>query len=222
MRTLVDDAGIGAPGTREAPIAVALCEGHSVLRRRLLMSLEHDGDIAVIAEAELPGGLGSIIGTVSPQVMTVDMCAPYDDTPAPIRSRRATEGIERLVSAMSHVPVVALSGPTDDPALALLAGARGALPKTDAVRRGRDVVRSVAAGRLVVDRRAARSLSAMIERDHDRCGLNQHHVEVLHQVSSGRSLLELARFFRSDVPVLESKLEEIVAAVRHSRELHQS
>lgn len=217
MRSFVAEVGTGGSPDDAAeisPITVALCEGHGVLRRRLMLALERDGDIAVIAEAELPSGLGSIIGSVKPGVLMVDMCAPYDDIAAPLRKMRSADGIKRLVEALPSVPVLALAGPTDDPAIALLAGASAAMPKTDALRRGNHAVRTLARGAVAIDRRAARSLSAMIEKDIDRCGLNQHHVEILHQVSSGRSLLELARFFRVDVPTLEGRLEEVVSATR--------
>lgn len=179
-----------------------------------MIDFESDGDITVIADADLPSGLGPILGSVLPSVMTVDMSAPYDDVASPIRTMRATDGIQRLVKALPAVPVLALAGPNDDPALALIAGAQGALPKSDALRNGRDAIRGLVCGSMVIDRRAARSLSEMIEGDLDRCGLNRQHVEILHQVSSGRSLLELARFFRTDTEVLQQRLEQVVVALR--------
>lgn len=218
MRSFVAEVGTGGPSSgsaaASAPITVALCEGHGVFRRRLLIDFERDGDISVIADAELPSGLGPILGSVLPSLMTVDMSAPYDDVASPIRTMRATDGIQRLVKALPAVPVLALAGPTDDPALALIAGARGAIPKSDALRSGRDTIRTLVGGSMVIDRRAARSLSAMIENDLDRCGLNRLHVEILHQVSSGRSLLELARFFRTDIDVLQERLEQVVLSLR--------
>ena len=221
MRSFVAEVGTGGSSHGSAaassPITVALCEGHGVFRRRLMIDIERDGDITVIADADLPSGLGPILASVLPSVMTVDMSAPYDDVASPIRTMRSTDGIQRLVRALPAVPVLALAGPADDPALALIAGAQGAIPKSDALRSGRDAIRELVAGSMVIDRRAARSLSAMIENDLDRCGLNRQHVEILHQVSSGRSLLELARFFRTEVEVLQQRLEQVVLALRASR-----
>ena len=73
--------GVGASGSSSgsspvSPITVALCEGHGVLRRRLMVSLEREGDISVIAEAVLPSELGPVVGTITPTVLTVDMSAP--------------------------------------------------------------------------------------------------------------------------------------------------
>ncbi len=198
-------------------IAVAVSEGHGIFRRRLLVHLEGEGDIAVVAESSVPNELGSILSSVTPHVLAVDLSAPHDDVPAPVRAARSLDGIERLVAAMPAVKVLALAGPNDDAAAALVAGAHGSITKTAALRHGRDAVRTLAGGELLVDRRAARSLAAIIDREPDQFGLNKHHVEVLHQVSSGRSLLELARFFRTEVASLQAMLEEIVRTLRSLR-----
>ncbi len=195
-------------------IAVAVSEGHDVFRRRLLVHLEAEGDIAVVAESSVPGELSSILSTVTPHVMAVDLSTPHDDVPAPVRANRSLDGVARLVQAMPTVKVLALAGPNDDAAAALLAGADGSITKTAALRHGRDAIRTLSQGELLVDRRAARSLAALIDREPDAHGLNRHHVEVLHQVSSGRSLLELARFFRTEIPELQAMLEEIVRTLR--------
>ncbi len=185
-------------------LRVALCDGHGVYRRRLMMALEADSAIAVIADAAVPRDLGSILADVDPDVLIVDLASP-DGSPL--------EGIRRLCAVMPNTAILALAGPGNEPAPALVAGARGAVTKTEAIRRGPDVVRRLAAGGLYLDRRAARSLGTMIE-DHEHLpGVSSHHLELLHQMSAGRTTRELGPFFKSSAERLDEDLETIVSVL---------
>lgn len=202
--SLIDHSAEIASGS----IHVALCDGHGVYRRRLMIALEHDEAIAVVADAAVPGALGPVLAEVTPHVLIVDLAAPDGDP---------VDGIQRLSAAMPGTAVLALAGPSDDPAPALIAGAAGSLTKTEALRRGSEVVRHLAAGHVYVDRRAASSLSRLVERHENFPGLSKHHVEVLHQISAGRTLRELGPFFRCSTEELERDVLLILDVLRRDR-----
>ncbi len=194
-----------ATQTRERPLRVALCDGHGVFRRRLLIALEHDPDVAVVAEADVPGALGSALVDAPADVLVVDLASPDGDP---------VDGIRRLSSALPDVAILGLAGPGDDAVPALLAGAAGAMTKTAALRRGAGAIREVAAGNVFVDRRAAQFLARRVE-DHERLdGLNSHHLELLYQLSAGRSIRELGPFFRSDAIRLQADLRRVIDVLR--------
>ncbi len=168
----------------DSTVTVALCEDHEVYRRELMTALESDTDIVVVAEAELPGGLGPIISDHPPDVIVVDLTPSKGDP------------IEIIKTLRTHMPdsaVLAVGGPNDDLAPALLAGALGAVDKNIALDMGGLIVHALASGKLFLDRRAAQSLLRALHAHPRRTSIPQTQLELVDALAQVATIAELGR-----------------------------
>jgi DNA-binding NarL/FixJ family response regulator len=149
-----------------------------------MTALESDTDIVVVAEAELPGGLGPVVTDHPPDVVVVDMTPSKGDP---------VEIIKTLRMRMPESPVLAVGGPNDDLATALLAGALGAVDKNTALKMGGLIVHALAAGKLFVDRRAAQSLLRAIHAHPRRNAIPLNQVELIDKLAEVETIAELGR-----------------------------
>jgi len=166
----------------ERAISVALCEDHEIYRRELMTSLERDDGIQVVAEADIPSGLGPVINDHPARVVVVDM------TPS---QGEATEIISRLRDLMPISAVLAVGGPNDLLAPALIAGAAGAVDKNTALRMGPQIVRTLVDGHMFVDRRAATSLLKTIHAHPRRDSIPASQVDLVDRLTDVDSIADI-------------------------------
>jgi len=165
-------------------VTVALCDDHEIYRRELMTALEGDTDIQVVAEADLPSGLGPIVSEYPPDVIVVDL------TPA---KGEAVEIIATLGKRMPDSAILAVGGPNDDLAAALLAGALGAVDKNTALRMGGFIVHAMAARKLFFDKRAAQSLLRAIHAHPRRNAIPHAQVELVDKLAEVETIADLAQ-----------------------------
>ncbi|MBT8241526.1 MAG: response regulator [Acidimicrobiia bacterium] len=166
----------------ESSVTVALCEDHEVYRRELMTALEADSDIRVIAEAELASSLGPIAVECPPDVIVVDLTPPKGSP------------LEIIATLRNHMPnskVLAIGGPNDDLAPALLAGAPGAVDKRTALAMGGLIVHALAAHKLFLDRRAAESLLRAIHEHPRRASIPLAQVELVDRLAQEDTIADL-------------------------------
>ncbi len=133
-------------GTPENPLRVMIVDDHEIVRRGIAEIIDREADLEVVAEAgTVEDGLRRA-NLVKPDVILVDLQLP-DGTGVDIMSQ--------LTESAPDVRSVVLTSFDDDNALSesVAAGARAFILKT--VRSGEitDVVRAVAAGRILLDER---------------------------------------------------------------------
>ncbi|NNE94709.1 MAG: response regulator transcription factor [Acidimicrobiales bacterium] len=165
-------------------VPVAVCDDHAVYRRELMTALESDSDIQVVAEADMPSGLGPIVNEHPPHVIVVDLSPPKSDPAQVIRT---------LAERMPKSQILAVGGPNDDLAVALIAGAVGAVEKTTALAMGPFIVHAVAAGRLFLDRRAAQWLLRTVHAHPRRTSIPASQVELVDHLTQVDTIAELGR-----------------------------
>ncbi len=163
---------------------MALCDDHEVYRRELMTALESDTDIVVVAEAELPGGLGPVITDHPPDVIVVDMTPSKGDP---------VEIIRTLIKRMPNSTILAVGGPNDDLAPALFAGALGAVDKKTALEMGGLIVHALAARKIFFDRRAAQSLLRAVHAHPRRNEIPKTQVELIVKLAEVETIADLGR-----------------------------
>ena len=166
-------------------VTVALCDDHEVYRRELMTALESDADIQVIAESDLPGGLGPIVTELPPKVVVVDL--------TPANAGDPIELIKNLRKRMPDAAILAIGGPNDDLAPALIAGALGAVDKNTALSMGGFVIHALAARKLFIDRRAAQSLLKTIHDHPRRTEIPQGQVDLVDELANVDTIADLGR-----------------------------
>lgn len=159
-------------------LTVAVAEDHPVFRRQLVIALEQDADVEIVAEGD---DLASLLPRLRarPDMALVDASVPGGDA---ARAFGRAAGLD--------LAVVAMLGPTDDPLLPILAGASGAVAKVDLLRHGPELLRLAATGVPLLD--AATGLALLAAAHQHGLELSPGQAEVLHQLAAGRDLIELA------------------------------
>lgn len=137
-------------------IRVMIIDDHEVVRRGLLEVVQRAEGLEVVAEASSVAEATRRLVLVRPDVLLVDLQLP-DGT-----------GIEIINAAGRHVPeagCIVLTSFDDDDAVAasLAAGARAFVLKTVRGAEIADVIRSVAAGRTLLDERTVTRRKAHVE-----------------------------------------------------------
>lgn len=165
-------------------VTVALCDDHEIYRREFLTALESDIDIHVVAEAEVPSGLGPIVAEHPPDVIVVDLTPSKGDP---------VEIIQTLRNQMPDSAILAVGGPNDELAPALLAGALGAVDKNTALEMGGFIVHALAARKLFFDRRAAHSLLRAIHAHPRRRSIPLSQVELVDKLAEVDTIADLGR-----------------------------
>ncbi|MGD7707863.1 response regulator [Microlunatus sp. Y2014] len=172
-------------------IRIVIAEDETLLRSGLISLAEHDGDIAVVAEADNGGAAVARVREQRPDVVLMDIRMPGLDGVTATQLIMETPDLD--------VPVLVLTTFADDRTVveALRAGAAGYLLKDVAPAQLRQAIRDVAAGRPVLSpevtstvMRAAASSStggdsALV--DH----LAPREIEVLAEVGQGFSNAEI-------------------------------
>lgn len=130
--------------TSDDAVRVLLVDDHDLLRRGIRTMLETESDINVVGEADDGSKALGLVEELDPDVVLIDVLMPNKDGIA------ATQEIKEV---HPNIGVVVLSGHDEKQFIfdALKAGASGYLLKTAELDEVIQTVRSVAAGRAVID-----------------------------------------------------------------------
>ena len=190
------------------PFTVAVAEDHIAFRRELVVLLERDHDIEVVAEAADLARLAPRMAD-RPTLVLADASAP---------GRDVARALTRFVTPAAP-PVVVMLGPDDDAVRPLLAGACGLVTKSLLVRLGPDLLRRHTAGIPVLGAEGGRALLRLAK----QLGLplTARQEDLLRQLAAGRDITELSEWL-GDGPgdtneFIVSTIMEVRAAVRRDR-----
>lgn len=180
------------PDAAAEPIRVLICDDHALFRRGLLMVVEEEDDLEVVAEAANGRDAIRLAAEHAPDVVLMDLRMPHVDGIA------ATKAIlEQQPSAA--VILLTVSDEEDDLFEAMKAGAAGYLLKEISIDEVASAIRSVHRG----DRLVTPSLATKLITEFAGFGrggrngtpapqLTTRELEVLRQVASGKTNREIA------------------------------
>jgi len=184
------DGFLGEDKWHDDVIRVVVCDDHALLRRRLIVLLEEQSDIDVLAEAADGEHAIALSREHAPDVVIVGMRVEHIGGP------RTAAGI-REVAPSAHVVVLVAQDDEHEAVRALKAGVTGFINR-EAVAQSTTVVRAVSAGivalpplvvQLVLDEYAALAqLAPVTEPTHvEPPSLSERERAVLEQLAAGKT-----------------------------------
>jgi DNA-binding NarL/FixJ family response regulator len=166
----------------EDKITVLLVDDHALVRRGFRRMLEDDETLCVVGEAS-DGAEGVKLATqLKPDVIVMDCQMPV---------MNGLEATRKIVNANTGAAILMLSMHSEDTLVkqALEAGARGYVLKEALNLDLAGAIKSVAAGKTVLDPKVAKPQALKGERE---SGLTQRELEVLQHIVAGKSNKEIA------------------------------
>jgi len=212
------DGGGSTAGRSSDEIRVMICDDHALFRRGLIMVLEAEDDIAVVAEAE--DGEDAVEKAVEhvPDVVLMDVRMP------------GVDGIEATRRIAEKVPtakilMLTVSDEEEDLYEAIKAGATGYLLKEVSIEEVAPAARAVVAGQSLISPSMASKLlgefSNLAKRAEERSSvptprLTDRELEVLRLVAQGKSNREIA----GDLYISENTVKNHVRNILEKLHLH--
>jgi len=199
-------------------IRVMICDDHALFRRGLIMVLEAEDDIAVVAEAE--DGDDAVEKAVEfvPDVVLMDVRMPGVD------GIEATRRISEKVPT-TKILMLTVSDEEEDLYEAIKAGATGYLLKEVSIEEVAPAARAVVAGQSLISPSMASKLlgefSNLAKRAEERSSvptprLTDRELEVLRLVAQGKSNREIA----GDLYISENTVKNHVRNILEKLHLH--
>ena len=212
------EGAAATPGRAADEIRVMICDDHALFRRGLIMVLEAEDDIAVVAEAE--DGEDAVEKAVEfvPDVVLMDVRMP------------GVDGIEATRRIAEKVPtakilMLTVSDEEEDLYEAIKAGATGYLLKEVSIEEVAPAARAVVAGQSLISPSMASKLlgefSNLAKRAEERSSvptprLTDRELEVLRLVAQGKSNREIA----GDLYISENTVKNHVRNILEKLHLH--
>jgi DNA-binding NarL/FixJ family response regulator len=131
----------------------------------------------------------------------------------------ATEIISTMRDRMPISAVLAVGGPNDDLAPALIAGASGAVDKNTALRMGPTIIHALAQGGLFLDRRAGQSMLKALHNHPRRSAIPSSQLDLIDALASVDSIAELSRGDALEDAARERQLFSLLVSLRGVRPL---
>jgi DNA-binding NarL/FixJ family response regulator len=192
------------------PIRILLADDHTVVRDGLRSMLEHESDMAVVAEAADGRESVRMAEAQTPDVVVMDLAMPI---------MNGMEATRRILSANPRIGVVILSMHQDESYVlgSLKAGAKGYLLKDSMRSEVVQAIRAVSEGRSFLTRKISRILqedyiSRLQQRGlEDRFDLlSDREREVLQMVAEGRANKEVANLLNISLTTVETHRAHIL------------
>jgi DNA-binding NarL/FixJ family response regulator len=217
---MTDADGTDGVGRERATdeIRVMICDDHALFRRGLIMVLEAEDDIAVVAEAE--DGQDAVDKAVEcvPDVVLMDVRMPGVD---------GIEATRRLAEKVPTAKILMLTVSDEEEDLyeAIKAGATGYLLKEVSIEEVAPAARAVVAGQSLISPSMASKLlgefSNLAKRAEERSSvptprLTDRELEVLRLVAQGKSNREIA----GDLYISENTVKNHVRNILEKLHLH--
>lgn len=163
-------------------ITVLLVDDHALVRRGFRRILEDDAGIAVVGEASDGKEAVRLAKELQPQVIVMDCAMP---------TMNGLEATRRILENQPQAAILMLSMHSEDTLVrqAMEAGARGYVLKNAMDLNLAGAIRSVAAGKTVLDPQVVRQEQLKGERE---AGLTARELEILQHIVAGRSNKEIA------------------------------
>lgn len=199
-------------------IRVVICDDHALFRRGLIMVLETEADIEVVAEAEDGVDAVAKVTDLVPDVVLMDVRMPGVDGIA------ATQQIADAVPT-AKIIMLTVSDEESDLYEAIKAGAAGYLLKEISIEEVATAVRAVVAGQSLISPSMASKLliefTNLAKRADERSTvpaprLTEREVEVLRFVALGKSNREIA----GDLFISENTVKNHVRNILEKLHLH--
>ncbi len=210
--------GVRGTGSGSDDIRVMICDDHALFRRGLIMVLEAEDDIAVVAEAEDGEDAVEKAAEFVPDVVLMDVRMP------------GVDGIEATRRIAEKVPtakilMLTVSDEEEDLYEAIKAGATGYLLKEVSIEEVAPAARAVVAGQSLISPSMASKLlgefSNLAKRAEERSSvptprLTDRELEVLRLVAQGKSNREIA----GDLYISENTVKNHVRNILEKLHLH--
>jgi DNA-binding NarL/FixJ family response regulator len=163
-------------------ITVLLVDDHALVRRGFRRILEDDAAIAVVGEASDGEEAVKLARELQPNVIVMDCAMP---------NMNGLEATRRILESKPHTAILMLSMHSEDTLVrqALEAGARGYVLKNAMDLNLASAIRSVAAGKTVLDPQVEKQEQLKGERE---AGLTARELEILQHIVAGKSNKEIA------------------------------
>ncbi|HVO58416.1 MAG TPA: response regulator transcription factor [Dongiaceae bacterium] len=163
-------------------ITVLLVDDHALVRRGFRRLLDDDHTLEVIGEASTGTEALKLAESLEPQVIVMDCQLP---------EMNGLEATRKILAARPHTAILMLSMHSEDTLVrqALDAGARGYVLKNALDLDLARAIKSVAAGRSVLDPQVERAETLRGERGG---GLTARELEILQHIVAGKSNKEIA------------------------------
>ena len=205
-------------GSLSDDIRVMICDDHALFRRGLIMVLEAEDDIEVVAEAEDGEDAVEKAAEFVPDVVLMDVRMP------------GVDGIEATRRIAEKVPtakilMLTVSDEEEDLYEAIKAGATGYLLKEVSIEEVAPAARAVVAGQSLISPSMASKLlgefSNLAKRAEERTSvptprLTERELEVLRLVAQGKSNREIA----GDLYISENTVKNHVRNILEKLHLH--
>jgi DNA-binding NarL/FixJ family response regulator len=203
---------------RSNRIRVVICDDHALFRRGLIMVLEAEDDIDVVAEAEDGEDAVSTVAQFVPDVVLMDVRMPGVD---------GIEATRRIADEVPSTKIVMLTVSDEEADLyeAVKAGATGYLLKEISIEEVASAVRAVVAGQSLISPSMASKLLSeftnLAKRADERTTvptprLTDRELEVLRLVAEGKSNREIA----GDLFISENTVKNHVRNILEKLHLH--
>jgi Response regulator containing a CheY-like receiver domain and an HTH DNA-binding domain len=166
-------------------ISVLLVDDHSLVRRGFRRILEDEPDMEVAGEAGDGEEAVKLARQLRPQVVLMDCALP---------GLSGLQATRKILEVLPETLILMLSMHEEETLVrqAMDAGARGYILKNAMDLELGAVIRKIAAGEIVLDKRVARSSALKGERDY---GLTARELEILQLIVEGKSNKEIATHF---------------------------
>jgi DNA-binding NarL/FixJ family response regulator len=163
-------------------ITVLLVDDHSLVRRGFRRMLEDDPTISVVGEASDGAEGVKLASQLKPQVIVMDCAMPV---------MNGLEATRKILEAQPNSAILLLSMHSEDTLVkqALEAGAMGYVLKNAMDLDLAGAIKSVAAGKTVLDPQVAKPQTLKGERE---AGLTARELEILQHIVAGKSNKEIA------------------------------
>ncbi|GAB2750160.1 two-component system response regulator DevR [Salinifilum aidingensis] len=196
---------------------VFVVDDHEVIRRGIAAMIGGTADLDLVGEAASAGEALARAEQLSPEVAVLDVR---------LRDGNGVELCRELRSRIPSLRCLMLTSYDDQEALmdAVLAGAAGFVLKGVVGTELLDAIRSVGAGRTLVDPRRTEAMMAMLRREEQQAdplrGLTVREREVLEHIGAGRTNREIAREMQLAEKTIKNYVSQMLSklAMRHRSE----